>query len=102
MITGGLDSGVVPPSVVRKSRLKAKAKVLIQLQSMQAKTLSIDQMLHSLQELSDHRCQREGEELGIIKVPQMRQCSRNNSPLCCEHEDITKVLLFRLIHQSYI
>lgn len=36
-----------------KSRLKAKAKLLVQLQSMQSKVKSIDQLLHGLRDLSD-------------------------------------------------
>ncbi len=55
--------------MTRKSRLKAKAKVLIQLQSMRTHCHAIDTKLHDLQEMSD-RCQRER-----IKVPRMRNCS---------------------------
>jgi len=40
-----------PPGT--KSRLKAKAKLLVQLQSMQSKVKSIDQLLHGLRDLSD-------------------------------------------------
>merc|ERR1719219_3244572 len=36
-----------------KTRLKAKAKVLVQLQSMQGRVLAIDKMLHGLQDVSD-------------------------------------------------
>ena len=83
----GLDN--LAPSVVRKSRLKAKAKILIQLQSLQGKVLDIDKMLHTLQDLSD-RCQRER-----IKVPRMRNCSKrtNSDDMCCEHDAIMKARL---------
>lgn len=75
----GLDNA---PSVVRKSRMKAKAKVLVQLRSMQSKVLATDKMLHTLQELSD-RCQRER-----IKVPRM-----SNSEMCCEHDAIINLVV---------
>ena len=57
-----------------KTRLKAKAKVLVQLQSMQGRVLAIDKMLHGLQDVSD-RCQKER-----IKVPsKMRNCSSSDA-----------------------
>ena len=56
-------------------------KVLAQLEAMQQKVESIDQMLHTLQELSD-RCQRDR-----IKVPRMKNCST------CEHNAIMKVVV---------
>ena len=83
----GLDN--LAPSVVHKSRLKAKAKILIQLQSLQVKVVAIDKMLHTLQDLSN-RCQRER-----IKVPRMRNCSKrtNSDDMCCEHDAIMKARL---------
>jgi len=74
------------PSASCKSRVKAKTKVLVQLQSMQVKVAAIDTMLHSLQDLSD-RCQRER-----IKVPRMRNCSKDEAN-CCEHDAIIKLVV---------
>lgn len=91
--TSGCD--VTAPTTVRKSRLKAKAKVVVQLESMKSKVECIDKMLRSLQEMSD-RCQRER-----IKVPRMRNCNNGNvskkrkesHEVCCEHDGIMQQIV---------